>query len=66
MAELSDAKYDADKLPEGKLRFVSLFVFKTLESCQSAFALTKWNCLIQWLNYEDFLVLLLMLKLNKW
>lgn len=27
--------------------------------------LTKWNCLIQWLNYENILVPLLMLKLNK-
>lgn len=31
MVELLDANYDADKLPEGKLRFVALSFFKLIE-----------------------------------
>jgi hypothetical protein len=66
MAELQSANYDADKLPKGKLRLVfSFFFFLNAGIMPICLTLTKWNCLIQWSNYEKLLVLLLMLKLNQ-
>lgn len=64
MAELLNAKYDADKLPEGKLRFVSLYFFIDTGIMPICLALKRKNCLNQWSNHKNALMFLLLHKRN--